>query len=175
MISKDHIIIRSACLRDAKALSALSIHVWLDTYATEGTSYIIAHYVMSELLPDHFASKLNKPKDQFLVAEYNQNIVGFIELVENRPCPIKPSETLEIDKLYVMPRFHGKGIGSMLLKASKNIYKKKGYSFFWLTTWERNAAAIQFYENKGFINTGMVHFRIGNIEAPNIVFIGPIL
>ncbi|MDF1646909.1 MAG: GNAT family N-acetyltransferase [Legionellaceae bacterium] len=168
--SQDPIIIREAHLTDAKALSALSIHVWVDTYATAGVSDIIAHYVISELLPDYFIAKLNHPTEQFLIAEYDRNIVGFIELVENRPCPKKTNATLEIDKLYVMPRFHRHGIGSRLLQASYHLYQKKGYLFVWLTTWEKNLKAIEFYEKKGFTKIGMTCFKIGNIDAPNIVF-----
>jgi ribosomal protein S18 acetylase RimI-like enzyme len=171
LIFKDHIKIRSARLEESSVLAALSIQVWLDTYATYGISSVISNYVLNEFSPDNFLSKLKNTEESFLIAEYDNNIVGFIELVENRPCPHKPEETLEIDKFYVMPRFHGHGIGSELLYAATNLCYKKGYSSFWLTTWHQNLDGIHFYESKGFENIGVINFKICNTDAPNIIFI----
>lgn len=151
MIHQDAITLRKACLADTMMLSALSVHVWLDTYATEGVSEVIADYVHDALSPEHFDLSLKQPENQILVAEYHQALVGFISLAEKSPCPEKPSETLEIDRLYVMPRFHGQGIASMLLQASKHLYEKQGYTFFLLTTWDQNLKAIKFYEKRGLL------------------------
>jgi hypothetical protein len=41
-------LIRQGQHRDAVNLSALAIQVWLHTYATEGISSLISHYVLSE-------------------------------------------------------------------------------------------------------------------------------
>ena len=171
MISKDLIKIRSARQEEFNILSALSIQVWLDTYATHGISDVISSYILNDFSPENFLLKLKNIDESFLVAEHDNNIVGFIELVENRPCPQKPEETLEIDKFYVMPRFHGYGIGSKLLQAAIKVCQRKGHSFFWLTTWHQNFNGIQFYESKGFKNIGLINFKICNTDAPNIIFI----
>ena len=132
---------------------------------------MISKYVLNEFSPENFALKLTNHDESFLIAECDSNVVGFIESVENRPCPQEPEATLEIDKFYVMPRFHGYEIGSKLLQETTKLCQRKGYSCLWLMTWEQNFNGIRFYEKNGFKDMGFINFKIGNIDAPNIIFI----
>lgn len=170
MLAKNHVKIRSARLEESNVLPALSIQVWLDTYAIHGISDVLARYVLEEFVPENFLFKLQKSTSSFLVAECNNNILGFIELVESRPCPAKPDLTLEIDKLYVMPRFQKYGIGTQLLVEAARVYREKGHGYFWLTTWHQNLSAIEFYKSKGFKSIGHINLKINDIDAPNIIF-----
>ena len=53
-MSRAPLHIRPPIAADAPALAALSIQVWLDTYATEGVSDLIARYVLDEFTPAAF-------------------------------------------------------------------------------------------------------------------------
>ena len=43
----------------------------------------------------------------------------------------------------------------------------KGYETIWLGVWERNAAAIRFYEKLGFVKVGELQFPYGETVGTN--------
>lgn len=163
--------IRQAKIEDLTTLSVLSIQTWLDTYATEGISDEIADFVLKEFLPEKFLTKFKSQEESFFVAELSNNIIGYIELVKNRPCPFDANKTLEIDTLYIMPSFHGYGIGPTLLSAALKHHKFQGYQSIWLSTWHKNINAIRFYEKSGFRKLGKITVKINNIDAPNYIYL----
>lgn len=68
--------IRIGLRTDAENLAALAIQVWLHTYATDGISSIISHYVLSEFTSEMFLALLRSTSATVLVAETNTNLIG---------------------------------------------------------------------------------------------------
>ena len=54
-----------------------------------------------------------------------------------------------IDRLYVAPEFHRRGIGQALLNYARNLYPEH----LWLFTDQVNTMARSFYEKNGFVAT----------------------
>jgi len=71
-----------------------------------------------------------------LVCEVDGRVVGFILWNEDW-----------INHLYVLPEFHGRGIGSALLEAAFEVMQSEVVQ---LWTFQANGGAIAFYESKGF-------------------------
>jgi len=61
----------------------------------------------------------------------------------------------------VLPEYHGKGIGTALLKEVKNLAREIYPDYIWLDTHRSNEKAIRFYEKNGFRKMGNYHFTIG--------------
>jgi hypothetical protein len=57
-----HISFRMACLADVQNLAALTIQVWLHTYAKDGVHHDISAYVLIEFTPKKFAALNNNPR-----------------------------------------------------------------------------------------------------------------
>ena len=104
--------IRPATPADMECLTALAIQVWLHTYATDGIRSSIAHYVLTEYTPEHFAHIIADPQWQLLVAEVNQHLVGYALVGFDSICPTEPEAEVEMATLYVQEHFEGEGIGS---------------------------------------------------------------
>ncbi|MBC7620687.1 MAG: GNAT family N-acetyltransferase [Candidatus Saccharibacteria bacterium] len=168
--------LRPAHTTDAPVLAALATQIWLHTYATEGVSPVIADYVLREITPAKLAASLEDPCAITLVAECDENLVGFAALRLNATCPspIKAASNIELETLYVQAHFLGQGIGSALLLQAEDmaLAQAPASSGLWLTVNARNARAIRFYAAHGYQRIGTHVFMLGGVSHENQVLVG---
>ena len=107
-------MIREASIDDSMNLAALSIQVWLHTYATQGIRKEISKYAMQQFTAQYFESIFLNPSHQILVFIKEHHLVGYI-MVNIESIWQDKSNGYEIDKLYVQEHFQGKGIGRNLI------------------------------------------------------------
>ena len=67
----------------------------------------------------------------------------------------------EIERIYLIAAFQGKGLGKKLLTKVLNMGKEMGYKKVWLGVWENNFKAIRFYKKYGFKKFGQHNFFVG--------------
>jgi ribosomal protein S18 acetylase RimI-like enzyme len=149
--------IRKADKNDAANIAALGICVWIDTYATEGVFDKISRYVFSELIEEKILELISN-KNVLVIVEENR-LLGYIVLGAEK------ENKVEIETLYVLPKFHGQGIGRQLIKEALNIFQKS----LWLSVWELNNKAIGFYQKLGFKETRELYFDLYGDKIRNIV------
>jgi len=92
---------------------------------------------------------------ELLVAESNQEIVGFIHQVFFLD-PVHAGLNSCITSLFVKQPHRKKGIGSQLLKKAVENAKKKGVIEVHVDTEENNVRAIDFYQKHGFKKAGII-------------------
>jgi diamine N-acetyltransferase len=164
-------MIREGVPSDAERLAVLAAQVWLHTYATDGIDAVIARYVLSELSVGKFMYLLTQGDVTILVAEIDDNIVGYAVVDVDAKCP-SANCTVELVSLYVQEHFAGKGIGSSLLMASRCVaHRRVGSSAIWLKVYARNFPAIAFYQKHGFVKTGTAYFELGGEKHENHVLV----
>ena len=162
---------RQALPSDAECLAALATQVWLHTYATDGISTAIAHYVLSEFSARKFATILTQEKSTVLVAEIDGNTVGYALVNVDAPCP-SGSSTVEVVSLYVQAHFARQGVGLALLHACQQLAKQcTGSVDIWLTVNAQNLPAIAFYAKHGMVKTGTAYFELGGEKHENHVLV----
>jgi diamine N-acetyltransferase len=66
--------IRQGTIGDAHRLAALSIQVWLDTYAKNGIGEAVARYVLTTFSPQSFVQLAADDTAILLVAEETENL-----------------------------------------------------------------------------------------------------
>ena len=171
-----HFNLRPARAADAPVLAVLAAQVWLHTYATKGVSRVIADYVLREITPAKFAASLEDPCAITLVAECDENLVGFAAMRLNITCPSpsKAASNIELETLYVQAHFLGQGIGSALLRKAEEMAQAHATasSGLWLTVNARNARAIGFYAAHGYQKIGTHVFKLGGVSHENHVLVG---
>jgi len=91
-----------------------------------------------------FPGKYQKPDGIFLVAKYENAIVGCVgyRKINNEICEMK--------RLYVKDEYKGKGIGASLIKEVMKSAKNQGYRKMRLDTLEKMESAIKLYKRYGF-------------------------
>ncbi|MGB5647238.1 MAG: GNAT family N-acetyltransferase, partial [Muriicola sp.] len=67
----------------------------------------------------------------------------------------------ELERIYVLTHYQGQGIGDWIMEQVIRLAKEAEKRFIWLGVWEKNTAAIRFYEKKGFIKFGKHPYYIG--------------
>lgn len=105
---------------------------------------------------EEFARMLERPYSFALVAETEDEVVGFCVLTNL--C-----NEGNIDNVAVDERFRGKGIAQALVAEMLRLGESKGVEAFTLEVRVSNAAAIRVYEKLGFVSEGI---RPGFYEKP---------
>lgn len=155
--------VRAAVAADAHTLAALSIQVWLSTYA-EGVSELFARYVLSEFTPEKFLALVEAPDVSLQVALVDDRVVGYALVRSGVPQPLVPEADSELCTLYVQEPFTRWGVGSALLQAAC-----AGGDKLWLTVNAKNLRACRFYEKHGFVVKGKSWFVLGDGRHQNLV------
>ena len=159
-------IIRKIKESDFHNLAALSIQVWLHTYATDGIQDTISKFVLNQFTPEYFKNIFKSKHQNLLVAIIDNHLVGFITIDLDSHCTIDDYQGYEVVTLYVQEHFQGKGIGTQLLNA---VMDKHGLKL-WLHTWIHNEKGIVFYKNFGFKEIGTIPYYIEGEKHDNLVF-----
>ena len=149
--------IREARESDISNIATLGKCVWVDTYATTGVFDKISDFVETEFTKDNISDKVfNKT---VLVCVENECLLGYMVIGNTK------NKRTEIETLYVLPKFQRKGIGEALL--SRVLIDRSTH--FWLSTWELNSKAIDFYIKQGFEETGETFFDLYGDKIRNII------
>ncbi len=151
---------RKAILADAKKLSILYKTVYIQTYGIEGVSDEFANFITKQFAVERLEDLIKKHPDNIIVADHKTNLVGVAEIEFDKKCPIGTLVAPELNKLYILEWFCGKGVGSNLLKEAENIVRSKGIDKMWVWMLESNARAISFYEKHGYKYIGDAPFQM---------------
>ena len=73
----------------------------------------------------------------------------------------RPGE-MKLEQLYLLPDFHGEGLGGMMLKHIERHTLDLGLNMLWLTVNKDNSSSIRVYRKKGFTVRASAIFDIGN-------------
>lgn len=138
---------------DAEGVNEVMYKTWLATYPNEEagiTTEDIEERFRDRLLPERIQVSRDRLTDipqneKRLVAKIAGKVVGVLRVIR------------EVDKntlqtLYVLPEYHGKGIGTDLWKAGKAFLDSEKDTY--LEVAEYNEHAITFYRQLGFEDTG---------------------
>jgi ribosomal protein S18 acetylase RimI-like enzyme len=107
--------------------------------------------------------ELRNGASEFYFAKRNKEIAGYLKL--NHP-PAQGENfgncCLEIQRIYSLPAYYGKGVGEALMEKSIAVAREHSYDFVWLGVWEHNPRAIRFYVKQGFEVFGSHPFLFGS-------------
>ena len=112
--------------------------------------------------PVKLAKSIRKENNVYLLAFSDGQPVGFSKIKKHSlNDQIEAGAQIELQKIYVLPEHHGKGIGTALLKEVKNLARELYPDYIWLDTPMNNEKAIRLYEKNGFRKMGSYYFTIG--------------
>ncbi len=163
------IIFEKAKLSDALKISVLLKAVYIQTYAFDGVSLESANFITKRFSLPHIESLIKKNPDQLIVAQCKGNPVGVAEIIYEATCPIRKIPVAELDKLYVLERFYGKGIGyGLMLEVEKKVLAV-GKKELNLEVYIHNERAIEFYKRQGYHSIGNIDFPMEFNTYENLV------
>ncbi len=154
------IIYRKALPEDVLKLSILFKQVYIATYGLEGVSDEFANFITKQFAPERLSALIQDHPDTLFVAEYKGNLVGAVEIEFDKKCHGQDFVGPELNKLYILEWFCGKGIGEKLLETAEQAAKQKDATHMWLWVLESNARAIAFYKKHQYVEIGEASFQM---------------
>jgi len=140
----------------------LSRKTFKDAFETENDPVDFSNYMDSAFHKDVISAQIQNNDSCFYFVKANSTTVGYFKLNENfAQTDLKLAHSVELERIYILERFQGEGIGSWMLDKIKQMGFNKGKRFLWLGVWEKNQRAIRFYERLGFIKFGTHPYFIG--------------
>ena len=140
--------IRAADTKDIEQLRRLYLEL-----ETDGVKYQPEHFTIGYRSDDFFHSIFENDDQDILVADVDGTIIGFSHVMilkqKNISC-LKPQTAVYIQDLDVLESERDKGIGTLLIKASKEYGKRRGADFIRTQVFPQNIDGIRFYERNGF-------------------------
>ena len=118
-----------------------------------GVRYQPEHFIVGYRSDDFFHAIFEDVNQDILVADDDGTVVGFSHVMilrqKNVAC-LKPQTAIYIQDLDVLESKRSKGIGTLLINASKEYGKRKGADFIRTQVFPQNIDGIRFYERNGF-------------------------
>ena len=113
--------------------------------------------------PVKLTKSIRKENNMYLLAFLDGQAVGFAKLKKHSLNDLIASPAqMELQKIYVLKEYQGKGVGTALMKEVKSIASDRNPDYLWLDTYISNEKAIHFYEKNGFKKIGNYFFTIGS-------------
>ena len=173
--SASGIAYRRAVVTDAPTLAALCSTVWITTYAEDGVEPAFARHVLAEFTAERLHALLVDPQHCHWIAETEAGAVGFAELKFGERSPLLATRAqAEISRLYGLERFTRRGLGRELLNRCRASAASAGIETLWLTAYDGNVRALEFYRREGWSVAGDYAFPLEDRTYRNVVLSLPV-
>jgi len=149
----------------AVQLAALGHQTFQDTFAADNRPEDMAAYLAAAFSPEKQLAELEDPNTIFLLAQMQQELIGYAKLEFNSTLGVEPGKVpdqrVEISRLYVREDWIGTGLGATLMRRIIEEARQKSCRSVVLGVWEKNQRAIEFYQRFGFKVIGQHEFMLG--------------
>ncbi len=148
----DPILIEVAQLQDIPALQATAVASWWATYGELLSASFIEKFLARAYRTDTLTLQLTDSRSYFLVVKAESAVVGFGQvgptLQRRESAPVAPAD---LYRLYLLPEWQRRGIGTMLLTKLEGWLRDQKYPYYGAYVHERNEPAKEFYKRHSFV------------------------
>ena len=155
--------IKLCTMDDLQELRDLSISTFYETYATMNTAEDMENYLATSFDEAKFRRELSDSNTEFFFVYSGGELAGYMKLNEApSQSDVNDSASLEIERIYVLSKYQGEGLGALLMDKAISAARERGKEYIWLGVWEKNEKALTFYKKHGFHKIGEHSFVIGS-------------
>ncbi|MFN7118992.1 MAG: GNAT family N-acetyltransferase [Saprospiraceae bacterium] len=161
---------RKATSTDLESLTQLCIITFTQTYGAQNTPENLQLYLENAFNPAQMTAELQSDTEAYFFIAEAQEPIAYIKLNYNcYPPDVNDGNWIEIQRIYVLEKYQGKGLGKVLLQIAETEARQANASHIWLGVWEQNPKAIAFYQKNGFTIIGKHDFWVGNDRQTDFV------
>jgi ribosomal protein S18 acetylase RimI-like enzyme len=151
-------------------LQEIGSQTFRQTFSSSNTEENIKIYLEESFSIKKLTAELLNVESVFYFATLNGTVIGYLKLnFGQAQTENQGSNSLEIERIYVLHDFHEKKVGQLLFDHAIQIARNKNISFVWLGVWEKNSRAIRFYIKNGFVEFDKHFFVLGNENQTDIM------
>jgi|LIDZ01.1.fsa_nt_gi ribosomal protein S18 acetylase RimI-like enzyme len=144
-------MIRSAEPHDAGAIAAVHIRSWQRAYRDLiPGDYLASLDTTLDRRTEQWSISIQNGEPQVFVAMEDERLVGWIALSASRDEDAEPGVSGEVQALYVLEEYWGRGLGRLLWLKAREHLASRGFRAATLWVLVGNERAIRFYHNLGF-------------------------
>ena len=115
--------------------------------------------------------EIGEANSLYILAYADGELAGFARVRNNDEVKdyFPGKKTIELQRIYALDKFIGKGVGKALMNYSIELGKKQGAEILWLGVWEHNDRAQKFYNKLGFERFSSHVFMLGKDPQTDIL------
>lgn len=163
------LVIKKAELNDASALEKISVETFKETFAAQNTKEDMDLFLKECFNLDAINNEIADPEITYYMALLNDELAGYVKVRKGSDPGLKTPNGLEITRIYVYEKFHGKKVGAALMRFVIELAVRGRFDVIWLGVWEHNPKAIEFYKRWGFEVYGSHIFRLGTDDQTDLL------
>lgn len=157
-------------LNDLDTLTDLSRVTFVDAFEKYNDPGDFENYMQEAFSKEAVKEQLLNPDSTFYFCYLGATLVGYMKLNVGEAQNEQLDEaSMELERIYVVNSHQGKQIGKQMLFNAIDIAKDEKRSSLWLGVWEKNTAAIRFYERYNFKTFGTHPYFIGKDEQTDLL------
>ena len=148
---------------DLDTLVDISQQTFIHAYASLNDPENFREFIDNTFSKEALAKELEHPEITFYFVFDTDTLVGYLKINEgNAQTEQFHDSCLELERIYVLPEFQGRGIGKQMLHKVIAIAKYKQLEYVWLGVWQVNTNAVRFYKREGFEIFDTHYYIVGN-------------
>ena len=157
-------------VNDTETLLELSYDTFYEAFDAQNTAENMKAYSDSAFTAEKIRNELNNPDSRFYFIYSNNTPAGYLKVnVDSAQSEPMGHDSLEVERIYILQKYHKQGLGKELLNLSYDIARELNKNKIWLGVWEKNENAIGFYKKQGFKKTGSHSFFMGEDEQTDFI------
>ncbi|NJM24479.1 MAG: GNAT family N-acetyltransferase [Bacteroidia bacterium] len=167
------ITIRTATPTDADLLCTLGIKTFREAFGAYNTEANMLLYFNETFTEERIVDELQDPQTAaWFIAEHQGEAVGYAKLRTGKaPLARKDEKTIELQRIYSVKSYLGKGVGKALLQCCLEFAQSHDFDSMWLGVWEHNDHAQDFYARWGFEKFGQHVFTLGTDDQTDLLMV----
>lgn len=131
-------------------LVKIAVRTFGETFASTNSAENMRNYYNRCFTVEQFGKEMKDPHCWFFFAEYNGVLAGYLKVNAGQAqTELKEDDGFEVERIYVLKKFHGMGVGKALMSYSIEFGRKLGKRYLWLGVYEKNYRALKFYRKLG--------------------------
>lgn len=143
-------------------LQKLARQTFDETFREVNTEEDMEKYLEESFNKEQIEKEFFDPETSFYFAVEGNEVIGYLKVNWGEAqTDLKEVHGFEIERIYVLSKFHGQKVGDRLFEKALEVSRKLKKRFVWLGVWEKNPRAIRFYEKKGFVTFDKHQFKLG--------------
>lgn len=169
-MNKTEITLSKVKPQDLEVLLTFAKDVFIEAFGGLNTKENMDEYTQQAFTKQQLNSEISNPNSTFYFASHNGQKIGYLKVNTAEAQTEQIGEhALEIERIYVVKKYYGQGVGKLLFQKALNIGKQLNVDCIWLGVWEENRRAIRFYEKNGFTAFDKHFFMLGDDEQTDIM------
>ena len=164
------IIIDRVLPEEIEQLQQFSWQTFSETFSEFNSEENMQKFSEDNFSLNQITTEFYNKDSKFYFAKENETVIGYLKLnFGAAQTELQEINGMEIERIYVLKKYHGKAIGKILYEKALCIAQDLKLDYLWLGVWEKNERAISFYKKNDFVEFAKHSFMLGDDDQTDIM------